>query len=129
MARAMLRRRPILVMDEATASVDHVTDTHIQQMVKRDFKGNCTVITIAHRCTRWPSMTVFCSSGAARCRSLTRRFGYSQLQIAASASWRRSQETLRASCRRRRRLGSERDMYLTVEVMVETWVFAPTAVP
>jgi ABC-type multidrug transport system fused ATPase/permease subunit len=36
-------------MDEATASVDHVTDTHIQQMVKRDFKGNCTVITIAHR--------------------------------------------------------------------------------
>ncbi len=49
MARAMLRRRPILVMDEATASVDHATDTRIQQMVKRDFKGNCTVLTIAHR--------------------------------------------------------------------------------
>ena len=36
-------------MDEATASVDHATDGRIQQMVKRDFKGNTTVITIAHR--------------------------------------------------------------------------------
>ena len=49
MARAMLRRRPILVMDEATASVDHATDHRIQQMVKRDFRGTCTVLTIAHR--------------------------------------------------------------------------------
>ena len=48
-ARAMLRQRPILVMDEATASVDHATDVRIQQMVKRDFKGNTTVLTIAHR--------------------------------------------------------------------------------
>ena len=36
-------------MDEATASVDHATDGRIQQMVKRDFRGNTTVITIAHR--------------------------------------------------------------------------------
>lgn len=49
MARAMLRRRPVLVMDEATASVDHATDARIQQMVKRDFRGNTTVLTIAHR--------------------------------------------------------------------------------
>ena len=49
MARAMLRRRPLLVMDEATASVDHATDGRIQQMVRRDFRGTCTVLTIAHR--------------------------------------------------------------------------------
>jgi len=49
MARATLRRRPVLVMDEATASVDHETDSRIQEMIKRDFRGNCTVITIAHR--------------------------------------------------------------------------------
>lgn len=36
-------------MDEATASVDHATDVRIQQMVKRDFRGNCTILTIAHR--------------------------------------------------------------------------------
>jgi len=39
----------VLVMDEATASVDHATDANIQQMVKSDFKGNVTVITIAQR--------------------------------------------------------------------------------
>jgi ABC-type multidrug transport system fused ATPase/permease subunit len=39
MARAMLRRRPILVMDEATASVDYETDERIQTMVKTDFRG------------------------------------------------------------------------------------------
>ena len=49
LARAMLRRRPLLVMDEATASVDHATDGRIQQMVRRDFRGWCTVLTIAHR--------------------------------------------------------------------------------
>jgi len=49
MARAMLRRRPVLVMDEATASVDHATDARIQEMVRRDFRGNTTVLTIAHR--------------------------------------------------------------------------------
>ena len=36
-------------MDEATASVDYESDARIQQMVRRDFAGQCTVIAIAHR--------------------------------------------------------------------------------
>ena len=49
MARALLRRTSILVMDEATASVDHATDERIQQMVKSELCGTCTVLTVAHR--------------------------------------------------------------------------------
>ena len=36
-------------MDEATASVDHETDGRIQQMIKDDFNGTATVLTVAHR--------------------------------------------------------------------------------
>jgi ABC-type multidrug transport system fused ATPase/permease subunit len=50
LGRVILKRRKILVLDEATSSVDPRTDSLIQKTLKQQFAG-CTVITVAHRIT------------------------------------------------------------------------------
>ncbi|KAE8360003.1 P-loop containing nucleoside triphosphate hydrolase protein [Aspergillus caelatus] len=48
LARAILRQGNILVLDEATSSVDTVTDEIMQQVIREKF-SNHTILTVAHK--------------------------------------------------------------------------------
>ena len=46
--RTILKKNKIILIDEATSSIDSVTEEAILASIKQNFK-DCTVITIAHR--------------------------------------------------------------------------------
>ncbi|KAL4778422.1 hypothetical protein BJX76DRAFT_352633 [Aspergillus varians] len=48
LARAVLRRSSIVILDEATASIDHESSLEIQQVLREEMRES-TVVTIAHR--------------------------------------------------------------------------------
>jgi ATP-binding cassette subfamily C (CFTR/MRP) protein 1 len=48
LGRAMLRQGKVLILDEATSSVDTETDKLMQEIIREEFKDR-TIITVAHR--------------------------------------------------------------------------------
>ncbi|KAJ2636156.1 Canalicular multispecific organic anion transporter 1 [Coemansia sp. RSA 1694] len=48
LCRVIMRRRKIVVLDEATANIDLEADRAVQAMIRKEF-SDCTVLTIAHR--------------------------------------------------------------------------------
>ncbi len=54
-ARAFLKDAPILIMDEATASLDNTSQARIQELLETDFRGNKTVIAVIHRLDLTPA--------------------------------------------------------------------------
>ena len=84
LARALLKKQKVLILDEATASIDSATDAEISRVVHEQFEG-VTVLIIAHRLR--VSMMAHAPRGANVRRSC---------RAARSSSWTRAISSNRA---------------------------------
>jgi len=48
-ARGLLKKTPILILDEATSGLDNESQARIQNLLTRKYRGRFTVISIIHR--------------------------------------------------------------------------------
>ena len=55
LARAFLKEPWILIMDEATASLDNASQTLIQRFIETELRGKSTVVAVIHRLDLLPS--------------------------------------------------------------------------
>ncbi|KAG6919579.1 hypothetical protein DXG01_004242 [Tephrocybe rancida] len=49
LARAIVRGSKLLILDEATSAIDYKTDSIIQTSLRKELRGDVTLITVAHR--------------------------------------------------------------------------------
>ena len=49
MARALLRRAPVLLLDEPTAGLDAASEAHVLEAVRAEAARGATVVMVAHR--------------------------------------------------------------------------------
>lgn len=49
LARALLKRPPILLLDEATASLDNESQDRVQKVLTERWKGKSTLVAVVHR--------------------------------------------------------------------------------
>ena len=49
LARAIVRRSKLLILDEATSAIDYETDTVIQTSLRTELGKDVTLLTVAHR--------------------------------------------------------------------------------
>jgi ABC-type multidrug transport system fused ATPase/permease subunit len=55
LARAFLKEPSILILDEATASMDNASQAHIQRFIETQVKGKNTIVAVIHRLDMLPS--------------------------------------------------------------------------